>query len=207
MGWKMLNLSTEGFAKNPCQNGKYMLWKNDRSLPYYKENQMLSWRSRCGWFSTTDATGLGFPTNPIAPSAAFLGGSQKFKSSECGIRCLFFAAKKCMNFYVPRPEAILQVSPNIAPLSIVHLELEVGRWRHGPTSQNCKWTKNDVVLRMQPSMQIHAVHPLQKWGTWCLELFGGVLWIAELLARPAPPPCHPEDNQISNSSDITGSWL
>lgn len=103
---------------------------------------MLSWRSRCGWFFTTDATGLGFPTNPIAPSAAFLGGSQKFKSSECGIRCLFFVAKKCMNlqFYVPRPEAILQVSPNIA----FHQLADNNRFQS--SIWNSKWAGGDMDL-------------------------------------------------------------
>ena len=173
---------------------------------------MLSWRSRCGWFSTTDATGLGFPTNPIAPSAAFLGGSQKFKSSECGIRCFFFVAKKCMNlqFYVPRPEAILQVSPNIA----FHHLADNNRFQS--SIWNSKWAGGDMDLPAKI-----ANEPKTTWfyacNLPCSTSAPEIVWRCLnhlnrwIIGPPCPPPpsssSHSEDNQIFNSSDITESWL
>lgn len=160
---------------------------------------MLSWRSWCGWFSTTDATGLGFPTNPIAPSAAFLGGSQKFKSSECGIHCLFFVAKNAWirNSMFQDPKLSfksVQILLFIIWRTITAFNRPFGT-RSGPVAT---WTYQPKLQMSQKRhgsthATFHAVHPLQKWGTWCLELFGGVLiiWIAELLARPAPPRHHP----------------
>ena len=162
---------------------------------------MLSWRSRCGWFSTTDATGLGFPTNPIAASAAVLGGSQKFKSSECGINFLF--SFLCCKKHAWICNSMFQ-DPKLSFKSVQILLFII--WRI-ITTFNCPFgTRSGPVATWtyQPKLQMnqkrhgsmhatfHAVHPLQKWGIWCLELFGGVLivWIAELLACPAPPPGH-----------------
>ena len=87
-GWKMLNLSTEGFANKPLSKRQIHVVKK-WSIASILQGDKTCYHGEAG----VDGFPLGFPTNPIAHSAAFLGGSQKFKSSECGIRCLFFVAK------------------------------------------------------------------------------------------------------------------
>ncbi len=175
-----------------------MLCKMIDRFPYYKEIRQTCYHGQAG--STTDATGLGFPTNAIAPSAAFLGGSKKFKIIR---KWNYFSSLETKFASIWRPKTInqrmvitiIQISPNIA---FHHLadnnRFQLSIW-------GSQWVGCDMHL-FQPKLQMsqkrhgsmhatfRAVHPLQKWEIWCLELFGGVLIVSNcwIIGPPCPPP-------------------